>query len=53
MVDKLTKYFYIILFKEKYIAKKLKTIILNKLILFYRILKGITSNKNKFNLSNY
>ena len=44
IVNRLTKYFYIILFKEIYIAKQLKYIILNKIIRYYGILKEITSN---------
>ena len=32
IVDRLTKYFYIILFKEKYISKKLEIIIFEKFI---------------------
>ena len=32
IVDRLIKYFYIVLFKKKYIAEQLKIIILKKLI---------------------
>ena len=52
IVNGLTKYLYIILFKKKYIAKQLATIILSKLIQYYRISKKITNNKiNSFYLT--
>ena len=47
IVDRFTKYCYIILFKEKYIIEKREIIILNKLIWYYKILKKITRNRGK------
>ena len=52
-MNKFIKYSYIILYKKKYIVKQLKIIILNRLIWYYRILKKITSNRNKLFTSNY
>lgn len=53
IIDRLTKYFYIILFREKYILLLLRTIIFKKLIPYYKVLKEIISNGNKFFTSNY
>ena len=53
IVDRLTKYFYIILFKKKYTAEQLGTIMLNKLIWYNEIIKEITSNRNMLFTSNY
>ena len=52
IVDKYTKYSYIIAFKQNYIVKQLKIIVLKNLINYYRIPKEITSNRNKFFISN-
>ena len=46
IINRLTKYFYIIPFKEMYIVKQLKYIVLNKLIKYYGFPKGILSNKD-------
>ena len=45
IVNKLTKYSYIISFKEKYIVKQLKTVMFNRFIKYYEIIKEITSNR--------
>ena len=53
MIDKLTKYLYIIAYKEKFIAKQLKYIVLNRLIQYNNIFKELTSNKDKLFTFNY
>ena len=53
IVNKFIKYFYIVLFKKKYIIKQLEAIILDKLIQYYQIPKKITSNRDKLFTSNF
>jgi len=53
MVDKLTKYSHIIACKEKFIAEQLEYIVLNRLIKYHNIPKGLTSDKDKLFTSNY
>ncbi len=53
MIDKLIKYLHIIACKEKFIAKQLKYIILNRLIRYHDIFKGLTSDKDKLFMFNY
>ena len=53
MIDKLIKYSHIIACKEKFIAKQLEYIVLNRLIRYHDILKGLTSNRDKLFTSNY
>ena len=53
MIDKLIKYLHIIACKKKFIAKQLKYIVLNWLIKYYNIFKGLTSDKDKLFTSNY
>ena len=53
IVNRLTKYFYIIVFKKTYIAEQLGYIVLNRLIKYYRLLTGITSNRDKLFTLNY
>ena len=53
IVDIFTKYSYIIIFKKKYILKQLKIIVLNTLTEYYKILKKITTNRNKLFMFNY
>jgi len=53
IINKFIKYLYIIVCKEKFNAKQLKYIILNRLIRYYDIFKKLTSNKNKLFTSNY
>jgi hypothetical protein len=53
MINKLIKYLYIIACKEKFIAKQLKYVILNRPIQYYNILKELTSNRDKLFTSNY
>ena len=52
IIDSFTKYSHMILFKITYILKEIETILLNKLIWYYGIIKEITSNKDKFFISN-
>jgi len=53
MINKLIKYLYIIACKEKFIAKQLEYIILNRLIQYYDILKRLINDKDKLFTSNY
>ena len=53
IVNKFIKYLYIIVYKEKFIAKQLKYIILNRLIQYYNIFKKLISNRDKLFTSNY
>ena len=53
IVNKLIKYFHIISFKEKYNAKQLKFLILNRLIKYQKISKIIINDKNKLFTFNY
>ena len=53
MIDKLIKYLYIVACKKKFIVEQLKYIILNRLIRYHNILKGLTSDKDKLFTSNY
>ena len=53
MINRLIKYLYIISFNEVYIAKQLKFIILNKLIRYHDISRGITNDKDKLFTFNY
>jgi len=53
IIDKFIKYLYIIAYKEKFIAKQLKYIVLNRLIQYYNIFKRLTSNKDKLFIFNY
>ncbi len=53
MIDKLIKYLYIIACKEKFIAKQLEYIMLNRFIRYYDIFKGLTSDRDKLFTSNY
>ena len=47
IIDKLTKYTEIILFKEAYTTTELRHILLDKLIKLYGILALIISNRDK------
>ncbi len=53
MINKLIKYSHIIACKEKFIAKQLRYIVLNRLIKYHNILKELTSDKDKLFTSNY
>ncbi len=53
MIDKLIKYSHIIACREKFIAKQLEYIVLNRLIRYHNILKELTSDKDKLFTSNY
>ena len=53
MIDRLIKYSHIISFKEKYTAKELENIVLDRLIRYHDISKKITSDRNKLFTFNY
>jgi len=53
MVDKLTKYSHIIACKEKFTAEQLGYIVLDWLIKYHDIPKGLTSDRDKLFTSNY
>ena len=53
IVDKLTKYSILILFKETYNAEQLGFILLDQLIYNYSIPRTITSDRDKLFTSNY
>ena len=53
IVDKLTKYTIIVLFRELYKADQLAFILLDRLIRDYSIPKLITSDRDKLFTSNY
>ncbi len=53
IINKLIKYLYTIVCKEKFIAKQLRYIVLNQLIQYYNIFKELTSNRDKLFMSNY
>ena len=53
MIDRLIKYCHIILFKETYNVEQLKYIILNRLIRYQKILKGLINDKDKLFTFNY
>ena len=47
IINRFTKYTHIISFCENYEAEQLKYVILNRLIQYHKILKELTSDKNK------
>ncbi len=53
IIDKLTKYSILILFKELYIAEQLGYILLDRLIKDYSIPKLITSDRDKLFILKY
>ncbi len=53
IINRLTKYFHIISFKETYSTKQFEYIVLNKLIKYHEFFKKIISDKNKLFTSNY
>ncbi len=53
IINKLIKYLYIIACKEKFIAKQLEYIVLNRLIRYHNIFKELTSNRDKLFTFNY
>ena len=53
IVNKLTKYFIMILFKETYMAEQLKYILLNRLIRDHNISQTVTSDRDKLFTFNY
>jgi len=53
MINKFIKYLHIIVYKEKFIAKQLRYIILNRFIQYHNIFKKLTNNKDKLFTSNY
>jgi len=53
IIDKLIKYSHIIACKEKFTAKQLRYIVLNRLIRYHDIFKELTSDRDKLFTSNY
>ena len=53
MIDRLTKYCHIILFKKTYNVEQLKYVVLNRFIRYQKISKGLTNDKDKLFTSNY
>jgi len=53
MINKLTKYSHIIACKKKFTAEQLRYIVLNRLIRYHDIPKGLTSDRDKLFTSNY
>ena len=53
IVDKFTKYIYLILCKKEFTAKQTTYIILNRVIRYHGIPKSITSDRNKIFKSNF
>ena len=53
MCDRLTKYFHIIFFNEKYTIEQLKFVILNRFIRYHELSNAYINDKNKFITSNY
>ena len=53
MIDRLIKYCHIIFFKETYNVEQLKYIVLNRLIRYHEISRGLTSDRDKLFISNY
>jgi len=53
MINKLIKYSHIIACKEKFTAEQLEYIVLDRLIRYHGIPKGLISDKDKLFTSNY
>jgi len=53
IINKFIKYLYVIVYKEKFIAKQLKYIILNRFIQYHNIFKRLINNKDKLFTFNY
>ena len=53
IIDRLTKYSYIVFFRKKYIAKQFKYIVLNKLIKYHELSKKTINDRNKLFTFNY
>jgi len=53
MVDKLTKYSHIIACKDKFTIEQLEYIVLDQLIRYHDIPKGLISDRDKLFTSNY
>jgi len=53
MINKLIKYLHIVACKEKFMAEQLEYIVLNRLIRYHDIPKGLTSDRDKLFTSNY
>ena len=53
IINKLTKYTILILYKETYNTEQLEFLLLNYLIKNYNILKDIISDRDKFFISRY
>ncbi len=53
MIDRLIKYSHIVACKEKFTAEQLRYIVLDRLIRYHDIPKGLTSDRDKLFTSNY
>ena len=53
IIDKLTKYIILILYKETYNTEQLEFLLLNYLIKNYRVSRNIISDRDKFFTSRY
>ena len=53
VVDKFIKYIYLIFCNKKFTVKQTVYIVLDKVIKYHRILKNITSNRNKIFKNNF
>ena len=53
VVDKFTKYAYLIFCKENFIAKQMTYVVLDRVIRYHGIPKSITSNRDKIFKSNF
>ena len=53
VVDKLTKYTYLILCKKDFIVKQIAYVVLDKVIRYHGILKSITLDKDKIFKNNF
>ena len=53
IVDKFTKYAYLILYNNKFTVKQITQVILDRIIRYYGILETITLDKDKIFISNF
>ena len=53
IIDKLTKYLYLILYKKASNARQIAWLIINQIIRYYKISETIISDKNKIFINNF
>ena len=53
VVDKFTKYIYLIFYNKEFNVKQITYVILDKIVRYYGIPKNITSDKDKIFKSNF